>query len=332
MIFMEKLETMSTNSNLVSKLTNLFQSKQTKPSKFSQIINENQKSDTISPSFGNRSIKSLTRISADLVLEALEKDELDQAVELLQNPNLVCNPVNLMSLQDYLVRESVKNGKINTRLKILLEFTIIKSVLSLPPKESLEVYAYIGDCDGIKKTLENNPNLETDIALNYVVAANNLEAVNLLMNSRSGLPTNYAVTKATILGNLEMLKLIIQNPAYDLSQLYLLNIAAIQGHTEILQFLLDEQRINPILSPSSVLWDACMYGRTEIVRLLLNDQRIIKGGMNKDDFLSTKQFWKPEVVELLLNNSDLRLSESNELNNLDLNLSESNEDLENINS
>jgi ankyrin repeat protein len=76
-------------------------------------------------------------------------------------------------------------------------------------------------------------------------------------------------------GYLEIAELLLEDARCVLNNASI-NIAAIHGNTNVVEFLLQDDRIDPTIGECRVLVAACMFGHKSVVQLLLQDGRVFQ--------------------------------------------------------
>ena len=72
------------------------------------------------------------------------------------------------------------------------------------------------------------------------------------------------------------------------------------GHTEVVKFLLADDRVDPSIEYNKAIILASRYGHPEVVKLLLTDERVDPSAQNNDAIMWASKEGKLEVVKLLL--------------------------------
>lgn len=123
---------------------------------------------------------------------------------------------------------------------------------------------------------------------------------------------NTALHFAAEHGQMDSVKLLLQNPNFKVTNDFSLLGAAMAGHADIVKLLLQDTRISEIVFPHgstdphcSALFLAADYGHVDVVRAILQDERVdpSSGGSNDALLIATCQ-GHARIVELLLEKVD----------------------------
>jgi len=72
------------------------------------------------------------------------------------------------------------------------------------------------------------------------------------------------------------------------------------GNVELVKMVLDDKRINPMVSDGYPLGKACQFGHIEIVKLLLADSRVQPNTCYEEPIRMAAMYNHPEIVKILL--------------------------------
>lgn len=118
---------------------------------------------------------------------------------------------------------------------------------------------------------------------------------------------NEKLVRACESGDLDTVKELLKNGA-DPScyNNYSIKIASCNGHTEIVELLLQDARVDP--SNESII-RACIAGNVDVVKLLLDDSRVNPAEPFNDLIERASMFGHADVLEVLFQDGRLSLTE-----------------------
>ena len=138
----------------------------------------------------------------------------------------------------------------------------------------------------------------------YLKPKSEKEIGNVLYNSPN-LSDSQKILKASEYGILWIVKKLSDKAG----NLYFSFIKACEnGHSDIVEYFLNDGRINPSYRNSIAITYASKYGHHEVVKLLLNDKRVDPSVENNEPIKLASKYGHPEVVKLLLNDKRVRNS------------------------
>ena len=125
-----------------------------------------------------------------------------------------------------------------------------------------------------------------------------------------GAQDNYAIQQAAYEGHTEEVELLLNDPRVDpaADKNKAIRSAAYKGYTDVVELLLNDSRVNPADDNNYAIQLAAQNGHTEVVRLLLGDSRVNPAIDNNYAIRMAVENGHTEVVRLLL--SDERVDPS----------------------
>ena len=125
---------------------------------------------------------------------------------------------------------------------------------------------------------------------------------SLLLSVDPSVDNNHAIKSASLFGQLEVVRLLLEDPRVDPNECHLnspLELACDHGHIEIVRLLLTDSRVDPSVGNNFPIQTASHFGYVEIVRLLLEDSRVNPDADNKMALRWANNAGHTKVVQLL---------------------------------
>jgi len=122
-----------------------------------------------------------------------------------------------------------------------------------------------------------------------------------ILKSIDNLSPEELLKKSCSIGYLNGIKLALEKGVDpSVNNNYAIEIAAINGHTEIVKLLLTDERVDPSDENNFAIIYASENGHTEIVKLLLNDKRVDPSANNNYAIIYASENGHIDIVRLLL--------------------------------
>jgi len=197
---------------------------------------------------------------------------------------------------------SVKQGHLE-----MFTFLITYIDMNIHKNDLFERAVRSGQPNIVRYLLETQEDLPLNNALIDAIEGNHLNVVIELLAHGTD-PTvddNYPLQIAAEQGHTEIVRLLLNTPGVNpiVDNNIVLESSASEGHAEVVELLLKDGRIDPSISDNTAIRIAAQEGHVEVVKKLLADGRVDPTADNNHAIRVAAQQGHAKVVKILLNDS-----------------------------